>query len=90
MKKEIVENLIKQVGTDVSGRWMNVRDVEKLIEITVRECIKSIDQTPTHCAYTTYDLSIVKCTLEKSIDKLHLDFELKKHHSKDMNYDSIC
>ena len=89
MNKEIVEKLIKKVGTDVSGRWMSVMDVEKLIELTVRECIESIDQTPTHCAYTSYDLSIVKCTLEKSIDKLHMDFELKKHHSKDFDYDSI-
>lgn len=89
MKKEVVEQLIKKVGTDISGRWVNVRDVEKLIELTIRECIESIDQTPTHCAYTTHDMSTVKCTIGKSIDKLHSDFELTKYHSKDFDYDSL-
>ena len=35
---ERIRELIKQVGTDVSGKWMNVDNSEKLAELIVREC----------------------------------------------------
>ena len=38
MSKRIRE-LIKQVGTDVSGKWMNIDNAEKLAELIVLECI---------------------------------------------------
>lgn len=36
---ERIRELIKQVGTDVSGKWMNVDNSEKLAELIVRECV---------------------------------------------------
>jgi len=36
---ERIDYLIKQVGTDVSGKWMNVDNSEKLAELIVRECV---------------------------------------------------
>jgi hypothetical protein len=36
---ERIRELIKQVGTDVSGKWMNVDNVEKLAELIVLDCI---------------------------------------------------
>jgi len=34
-----VQDLILQVGTDTSGKWMRVDQVEKFAELIVRECI---------------------------------------------------
>ena len=36
---ERIRELIKQVGTDVSGKWMNVDNSEKLAELIVKECL---------------------------------------------------
>jgi hypothetical protein len=33
-----IKELIKQVGTDVSGKWMGVDNAEKFAELIVREC----------------------------------------------------
>ena len=37
---ERIKELIKQVGTDVSGKWMNVDNSEKFANLIVFECIK--------------------------------------------------
>ena len=38
-----IEELVKQVGTDVSGKWMNVDNVEKFAELIVQECADLVD-----------------------------------------------
>jgi len=40
---ERIKDLIKQVGTDVSGKWVGVANSEKLAELIVRECIEVAD-----------------------------------------------
>ena len=40
---ERIKELIKQVGTDVSGKWMSVGNTEKLAELIVRECVNQVD-----------------------------------------------
>jgi hypothetical protein len=40
---ERIKELIKQVGTDVSGKWMNVDNSEKLAELIVRECVGIVE-----------------------------------------------
>jgi hypothetical protein len=42
---ERIKELIKQVGTDVSGKWMNVDNSEKLAELIVQECVKVADHS---------------------------------------------
>ena len=37
---ELIKELIKQVGTDVSGKWMNVDNVEKFANLIIQECNK--------------------------------------------------
>jgi len=34
-----VQDLVLQVGTDTSGKWMRLDQVEKFAELIVRECI---------------------------------------------------
>ena len=36
----LIKELIKQVGTDVSGKWMNVDNSEKFANLIIFECIK--------------------------------------------------
>ena len=40
---ERIKELIKQVGTDVSGKWMNVDNLEKFAELIVKECAEIAD-----------------------------------------------
>jgi hypothetical protein len=37
---ERIKELIKQVGTDVSGKWVAIANSEKLAELIIRECAK--------------------------------------------------
>jgi len=75
---ENIKNIIESVGTDSSGRWVSINDVEDIVIKTVEECVLLVKTTPTHCAITTHDLSAVNCTIEKSIDKINKHFELKE------------
>ena len=38
MNKERVSQLVQQVGTDVSGKWVNIDRMDKFAELIVREC----------------------------------------------------
>ena len=35
---ERIKELIKQVGTDVSGKWMNVNNSEEFANLIIQEC----------------------------------------------------
>ena len=50
---EKIKELIKQVGTDVSGKWMNVDNAEKLAELIVQECILTIQMGITRDGHDT-------------------------------------
>ena len=39
---ERINELIQQVGTDVSGKWMGIDNVEKFAELIVQDCIDII------------------------------------------------
>ena len=78
MKKEIVEKLLNTISKDTSGKWINISEIETLIENTVRECIDVVEATPRHCALTTHDLGTVACTIGKSVDCIHEHYDLKK------------
>lgn len=38
-----IQALIEQVGTDVSGKWISVDDVETLAEAIIRECCRALN-----------------------------------------------
>lgn len=38
--KERIQELMKQAGTDVSGKWMGVDHATKFAELIVQECAK--------------------------------------------------
>ena len=54
MNKERVSQLVQQVGTDVSGKWVNIDNMNQFAELIVRECAGVVeggsflhDQAPT-------------------------------------------
>jgi len=38
----VIEDLKKKINTDVSGKWIQVGELEKFAELLVRECSKVI------------------------------------------------
>jgi hypothetical protein len=40
---EKIKELIKEVGTDVSGKWMNIDNAKKFAELIVQECASIAD-----------------------------------------------
>lgn len=75
---EKINNLVQSTKTDTSGKWVNIDSLENLIERVVKECIDVVESAPTHCAFTTHDLSTVECTLGKASEQLHIHFGIKK------------
>jgi hypothetical protein len=37
-----LQNLIQQVGTDVSGKWISVDRIDQLANLIVRECMYNL------------------------------------------------
>ena len=37
-----IQELIKQAGTDVSGKWISIDNAEKFAELVVRECMSNL------------------------------------------------
>jgi hypothetical protein len=75
------EELIKQSGTDTSGKWMGVEHSEKLAELIVLDIIKLIktdNSVNNHCAYTTYDKGVIDCVVDKIVTLLTSEFNIKK------------
>jgi len=50
-------------------------NLEKFAELLIEECIRVVEATPLHCAKTTFQQDIVKCTIDQSVDALRKHFE---------------
>lgn len=73
---ERIKELITETGTDCSGKWMTVGNVELIATAVINECITAVENTPKHCAYTTFQESIVDCTVEMSVQSIKQHFNL--------------
>ena len=51
---ERIKELIKQVGTDVSGKWMNVDNSEEFANLIIQECNNLNKQVITQCNLEHY------------------------------------
>jgi hypothetical protein len=69
-----IEKIINEVRTDVSGKWVSIDDLENHTKSVVNECLDVIKKTPTSSAYTTFDMGVVKGTIEKSVDTVKKHF----------------
>ena len=73
MKKRIKEIALQVGGShypDVGGELL-----QKFADQLIAECIDVIRNTPTSSAYTTFDMGVVKGTIEKSIEALQAHFK---------------
>lgn len=61
------DELIRQAG--FSSTFEKDR-LNRLIDLTINQCVEAVSKTPHHCAYTTYDLGVVQCTIQKSVDTI--------------------
>jgi hypothetical protein len=43
MNKERVDQLVQQVGTDTSGKWVNIDRMNQFAELIVRECTSVVE-----------------------------------------------
>ncbi len=73
-----IKKILSEVKTDVSGKWVSIDELEKYTKSVIDECLSVIKQTPTTSAYTTFDMGVVKGTIEKSIDTVKKYFYEKK------------
>ena len=51
------------------------KNLERFAELLIQECIDVVATTPTHCAMTPFQLSVVECTIKKSIETLQNHFK---------------
>ena len=49
---------------------------EKFAELIINACITAVQNTPKHCAYTTFQESIVDCTVDMSVQSIKQHFNL--------------
>jgi hypothetical protein len=57
------------------GRWVGELNYEKFAQLIIQECIEAVKTTSVTHANTTYDLSIIKATIAKSIESIEKHFE---------------
>jgi predicted glycosyl hydrolase (DUF1957 family) len=58
-------------------------------ELIIKECIELVETTPRHCAFTTYDLNTVECTIQKTSERLHEYFGVKQTYKTTSERTSI-
>lgn len=66
MMNNKIQELIKRAGTDSSGKWISIDNVEELIKTVIAECYVAIDNTNTHHIYTTFDEGLVRRTISNT------------------------
>lgn len=82
MNKEILKELALQAGgshyPEVGGATL-----EKFAELLLEKVIEVVQTTPTHCAFTTYDLGVVECTLKKTVGAIESKFDIPHNYERE-------
>jgi len=73
LKKIVEEAGFNPMDIVRMGAWYQT---DKLYNLIIQECITAVENTPKHCAYTTYDLTVVDCTIKKSVESIKQHFNL--------------
>jgi hypothetical protein len=73
-----MKNKIKELALEAGGStYPEVGGVilERFAHLMLEECIVAVQNTGEQCAYTTHDLSVVECTIARSVDALRNHFK---------------
>ena len=74
--KQKIHDLALEAGLTINDLPDNVYiPLEKFAELLIEECIKVVEATHMHCAMTTLQQGIVKCTISESVKTLKEHFE---------------
>ena len=49
--------------------------LQEFAELIIKECVEVIKTTPRHCAFTTHDLGMVECTIQKVVETVTNHFK---------------
>lgn len=79
MNEQIKEIMIK-AGTDSSGKWMGIDNIEKFTNLLLNDIVATIQQAPNTCAFTTFDLNVVKCTIDNTVKILKEHYGIKNEN----------
>ncbi len=66
---------------DTSGKWISLSDAEKMLNSVIIDICNLVEQTPTSCAFTTYDLAVVTCTIKKATDQIKNKYQINQYES---------
>lgn len=70
------QDLAEQAGFDLDQLPDNVLlPLQKYTELLAQQCVDAVKNTPTHCASTTFQMSIVECTIHKSVGVVETFFK---------------
>jgi hypothetical protein len=82
MNKEILKELALQAGgshyPEVGGATL-----EKFAELLLEEVIFTIQNEPTNCAMTTFQLGIVECTIKKTVENIEQKFSIPHNYERE-------
>lgn len=75
MNKQILKDLQLQAG---GAHYPDINPAmqETFARLIVEECIKAVQATPTHRAFTTFDLGIVQGSIEDCEKSIRKHFDL--------------
>lgn len=74
MREQIKELALQAGGShypDVGGELL-----QQFADLVIQRCIKAVENTPNHCAFTTFQLDVVKCTKDMCADSIKKEFGL--------------
>jgi hypothetical protein len=80
MELEKMKEKIKEIALQAGGsHYPEVGGdlLQKFSDLLLAEVIQVVENTPKHCAYTTFQESIVECTIATSIETLKTHFDIK-------------
>jgi hypothetical protein len=69
---------IKRLALEAGGSTypeVGGKNLERFAELLIQECIDAVSNTPTHCAKTSFQIGIVQCTINKSVEVLKNHFK---------------
>ena len=82
MNKEILKEIALQAGgshyPEVGGATL-----EKFAELLLEKVIEVVQTSPRHCAYTTYDLGVVECTLKTVAKLIETEFGIQHNYERE-------
>ena len=67
---------IKELAVEAKIQMVSEPRLQEFAGLIIQECITAVQNTPKHCAYTTFQESIVDCTVDMSVQSIKQHFNL--------------